>query len=236
MPAAEDPKTVAADIARQLDETNPDAVIQIERLIHHLGAESKDACLQETLAIEAQSGMLTSNKKRWRTPGGVFFYLVRGRTPVELQRIIWPTHTPAGEKRPKRPKRPRQTSVFPWAERLTMLAELIAKPGEGAVKITVVGRPNKTIERGDVVILTVASGNLPTLPKGLPTPPAEPTVYVVYIAQKQWRKVAEAIQRPEDKLIAEGYPFIDKKLGVVGVLAQSVTTAALQRSRLEAQE
>lgn len=237
MASSSDPKTTAVDIPRQLDETNPDAIIQIERLIHHLGAESIHACLQETMAIEAQGGMLTGDKKRRRTPGGVFFYLVRGRTPGELQRIIWPTHTPAGEKRPKRPtSKPRPPAVFPWEERLTMLAELLARPGEGTVKITVIGRPNKTIERGDVVILTVASGKLPTLPKGLPTPPAEPTVYVVYVARKQWRKVAEAIQQPEDKLIVEGYPFIDKKLGVVGVLAQNVTTATLQRARREAQE
>ena len=48
----------------------------------------------------------------------------------------------------------------------------------------------------------------PTLPKGLPAPPTEPTTYLVYIARKQWVKVAEAIQVADDKLIVEGYPVV----------------------------
>lgn len=38
------------------------------------------------------------------------------------------------------------------------------------------------------------------LPKGLPVlPETAVTVYLVYIARKQWQKVAVSIQNPEDK-------------------------------------
>jgi hypothetical protein len=215
----------AADIARKLGESNPQAVIQIERIVNHLGLETAQTALKEALAVEAEGGMLTDDEKRRRTPGGVFFYLVRGRTPPELRPVIWPAHRPAGQKGRK------PAAVFPWETRAKILAELIAKPGDGTVKMTIIGRPSKIIERGDVVLMTIASAKAPSLPKGLPTPPADPTVYVVYVARKQWNKVAEAMQDVDDKLIVEGYPFIDKKLGVVAVLAQQATTAKLQRAK-----
>jgi hypothetical protein len=60
----------------------------------------------------------------------------------------------------------------------------------------------------------------------------ERTVYLTFIARKQWRKVAAALEAdPEDRLIVEGYPALDKKLGVIGVLAQSVTTTGLQAAK-----
>jgi hypothetical protein len=216
----------ATDIARKLGESNPQAVVQIERIVHHLGLETAQIALKEALAVEAEGGMLTDDGKRRRTPGGVFFYLVRGRTPPELRPIIWPAHRPAGQKGGRKP-----AAVFPWEARAKILAELIARPGDGTVKMTIIGRPSKVIERGDLVLMTIASAKAPSLPKGLPTPPAEPTVYVVYVARKQWNKVAEAMQDVDDKLIVEGYPFIDKKLGVVAVLAQQATTAKLQRTK-----
>jgi hypothetical protein len=56
------------------------------------------------------------------------------------------------------------------------------------------------------------------------------TVYLVYIASKQWNKVAAAIENPEDRLVIEGYPFMDEKLKVIGVLTQNVTTVMTQRA------
>ena len=83
--------------------------------------------------------------------------------------------------------------------------------------------------------VTYASREPPALPKGLPELPSqESTIYLVYIATKQWRKVEESIQNPEDKLIIEGYPYNDKKMGVIGVLKQSVTTVNLQRAPRDA--
>ena len=61
------------------------------------------------------------------------------------------------------------------------------------------------------------SNKVPALPKGLPTPPAAPTKYTVYISSKQWKKVAEAIRDPEDVLIIEGFPTIDTQASAIAV-------------------
>ncbi|MFO7681016.1 MAG: hypothetical protein R6X34_13280 [Chloroflexota bacterium] len=57
------------------------------------------------------------------------------------------------------------------------------------------------------------------------------TVFLVYIANKQWQKVAAVMQNPEDRLVIEGYPFMDPKLKVIGVLTQNVTTVLTQRAQ-----
>ncbi|MFO7684353.1 MAG: hypothetical protein R6X34_30350 [Chloroflexota bacterium] len=75
------------------------------------------------------------------------------------------------------------------------------------MKITLVGRPGKVIERTDAVIFTMTAPKPPALPKGLPIlPETAVTIYLVYVARKQWDKVAAAIQNPEDGLVIEGYP------------------------------
>ena len=40
--------------------------------------ETTYTCLQKTLAVEAEGGMLTADNKQRRTPGGAYFYIVRG--------------------------------------------------------------------------------------------------------------------------------------------------------------
>jgi hypothetical protein len=41
---------------------------------------------------------------------------------------------------------------------------------------------------------------------------------------------AAAIQNPEDRLEIEGYPFMDAKLKVIGVLTQNASTVMTQRA------
>jgi hypothetical protein len=72
---------------------------------------------------------------------------------------------------------------------------------------------------------------VPSLPRGLPTPPSTPTNYVVYIAAKQWRKVAEAIGDPEDVLIIEGFPQLDPETSSIAVFATNTTTKKLQMAQ-----
>ena len=74
------------------------------------------------------------------------------------------------------------------------------------MKATIVGRPSQIVERQGVVILALRSTKPPTLPKGLPPLPNAPTNYMVFVAHKQWNKVREAMQQPDDALIVEGYP------------------------------
>ena len=220
----------AAEIARQLDETNPAALTQIELIVQHVGAEAALALLQETLAVEAGGGMMLPDGSRRRTPGGVYLYLAKGRVPRDVRAVIWPF-----VKRTKPPKP--KVEPLTWEECLELLPEALQLPGEATtVKITLIGRPGRIVEKADVVLTTMQNTKAPTLPKGLPMPPDEPTTYVVYIARKQWAKVAGAIQDADDKLIVEGYPAFEKRLGAVAVFATNVTTRNLQAAKRQAQE
>jgi len=229
---ASDTRSIVADIAGQLGEMEPVAVEQIERIVQHLGADAALAFLQETLQVEAQGGMWLPDGSRRRTPGGVFFYLVKGRIPHQTRGLIWP-HLKKQQPRKEKPK----IEPLPWEECLKLVPEALQQPGEATtVKITLIGRPGRVVEQGNVVLTTMHSRTkAPTLPKGLPQPPDAPTTYVVYVAGKQWRKVANSIQDPQDKLILEGYPVFDKRLGAMAVFATNVTTKNLQAAQRQAQ-
>ena len=82
--------TAAADIAAQLQETHPPAILQIRRIVEQIGLEAAYVCLQKALAVEANGGMLTADNKQRRTPGGAYFYIVRGQLTPEQRCILWP--------------------------------------------------------------------------------------------------------------------------------------------------
>jgi hypothetical protein len=229
----DDVKTIAADIAQQLDETNPIAIEQIERIVEHLGAEAAQAFLREALEVEAQGGMMLPDGSRRRTPGGVFFYIAKGRISHEVRGLIWPHLWPRRKPRKRKPK----IKPLPWATCLELAPEAMQEPGEATtVKITLIGRPGRIVERENVVLTSMQSTKAPTLPRGLPKLPDEPTTYVVYIARKQWQRVAEAVQDPKDKLIVVGYPVFEKRLGAMAVFTTFVTTKNLQAAKRQTQQ
>lgn len=220
-----DLKRKAAEIADQLDERNPDAIAQIERIVERLGAETAASLLRETLEIEAKGGMTVIDGSRHRTAGGVYLYLAKGQVSRKDRYYIWPGSAP------QRPPK------FDWDERLKIIPGIITSSGEvRTVKITLIGRPGRIVEKGNVILTTMQSRKAPPLPKDLPKPPEGETTYVVFIARKQWRRVAEAIQDPEDDLIVEGYPAFDQRLKAMTVFAIHTTTKALQAARREAQK
>jgi molybdopterin-guanine dinucleotide biosynthesis protein len=63
--------------------------------------------------------------------------------------------------------------------------------------------------------------------------PAAPTAYTVYIGQKQWNKVADALQDPEDVLIVEGFPMATSQ--GISVYATNTSTKKLQQAQRAAQ-
>jgi len=69
--------STAATIADQLGETERTPRATIWRCVHVLGVERTQAFVKEALDVEANGGLLVPDGSRRRTPGGVFFYLVR---------------------------------------------------------------------------------------------------------------------------------------------------------------
>ncbi len=104
------------------------------------------------------------------------------------------------------------------------------------MKLTVIGRPGKVIERGDVALVAMRSEKAPSLPKGVPAPPAPQADYMVLVGMKQWRKVAAALAAdPADKVIMEGYPTVQPEFAGVTVYATSATTTGIQAGKRAAQ-
>ncbi len=219
---------LAREIAARLEEPNAELIAVI---IEQIGAARAQALLQQTLAVEADGGLLVRNGKRRRTPGGVFFKLAKDATTPEQRSVIWPRKRAAStDDTDERPP-------MAWEDRLAHSPQLFAKRGTAmSTKLVITGRPGRIIESQGVILTAMEAGERrPQLPKGLPEPPAGGTTYIVYIAAKQWAKVAQAIQDPDDLLIVEGYPYFDAKLNSMALLAQNITTRNLQRDKRAAE-
>ena len=230
-------------IAEQLGETNEEPKAQIYRAVKRLGIEQALDVLRQTHEIEAQGGRLLSDGSRRRTPGGVFFLLIKERVPVEISQHIFKKRSlyqQAAQKKKAAQTESRESSTpapapLAWADRLAIIKELRKEKGQAStVKITLVGRPGRVVARGACIVTSMESTRDPTLPKGLPAPSPSSTSYTIYIAVKQWRKVADAIRDLDDVLIVEGYPHLDAEAKTIAVFVTNTTTKNLQAAQRQA--
>jgi hypothetical protein len=234
---------IAAAIAAQLGETDSGPRATIWRAFHMLGPERAQAFVAQALEADANGGMVIPDGSRTRTLGGIFFYLVRTHVSddeaMQINRAWrwqqWKQRQPAKPKAPAAPAPP-PLAPFVWDEAVPIITDLTANIGEATtVNVTVIGRPTQVVERQGVVILALRSTKAPTLPKGLPTLPATPTTYMIFIQQKQWNKVRATMQQPDDALIVEGYGVHAPRFAGITVYATQVTTKALQAAKRQEQ-
>jgi len=208
-------------IAEVLHETEPDPMAKIAYVIDLIGTQKALKFLIKTLKTEGEGGLLIFNQSRRRTIGGVYFYLTRHWLKPLLPALI-------------PPKKFSGQPTFKWADHVVLFQEAVKEMGEANIpRLTVMGRPGKIIEKGQVVLTTLPPKPQPkSLPQGLPRLPAEPaTPYVLYISAKQWRKVKEALFNKEDELIIEGYPAFNPQLKAMTVFAINTTTKLQEQSR-----
>lgn len=106
------------------------------------------------------------------------------------------------------------------------------------MKITLIGRPGRVVEQNNCVVVALKGKEPLSLPKGLPTPPANSAItWAVFIASKQWAKVRDTLQKHQaDQLMIEGYPLIDPKSQASVILALSVKSVSQERAQREAQK
>lgn len=233
-------------IASALGETEQVAQQQIQRIVWALGRTAARKLLEQTLQIEQDGGMMLRDGSRRRTPGGIFFHLAyttgKPKEGRALERPVYKQpkkekHSGQQSGQPKQAKLTQQTTpVFTWNDRLAAVKEAEQEKGQATVKITVIGRPGKILDKGTCIVTVMESTKVPTLPKGLPTPTNAPTKYAVYIASKQWAKVKDAIADPEDTLIIEGFPKTDPEVSAIAVFATNVTTKKLQMAKKQPQQ
>ncbi len=216
------------EIAAQLNEPNTEL---IEKLVNTLGIERVSDYLQKTLTIEAEGGMMTRDGERRRTPGGVFFHVVKGELSKAERKHIFP-------KLPGTQIKKKVIQAVSWEDAQKIAVAINQTPGKGAtVKLTLVGRPKKVAKAGEGAVVVSLQGKPPgALPKGLPTPPDAGITWAVFIANKQWGKVKDSIsQNVDDSLIVEGYPLVDKN-GVGIVLATNVKSKLMEIAARDTQK
>ncbi len=232
------------EIAAGLGETERGPLGQVGRVVGRLGADRARTFLTRTQEIEASGGLMLPDGSRRRTPGGVFFHLVRADDALSREdRVsIFPPQfgrngrkkVPGAAATPVTPAPPAPAPSSAWADDdyRRVMAALQHETGRATtVKITVIGRPGATVEQGQAVAVALTSEKVPDLPKGLPEPPAG-TRYTVFVARKQWAKVAEALAADaEDAAIIEGYAALDPRVEGIAVYATSATTKRTQAAK-----
>jgi hypothetical protein len=228
------PRETATRIADRLGETEDEPQRTILRIVKELGAETALAVLEQALDIEASGGMLLGDGSRRRTPGGVFFFLIKERLFQAGQKriaakLFWKPRAGASPTAPEA-----RVAAAIWDERGEWLLALgDAKGVVKTVKVTLIGRPDRMVEQQGFTLLRMQhTGPLPSLPKGIPVPAKVPTTtYIVYIRAKQWRGVAEALKNAEDMLIVEGTQIYDDEHRAIAVFATNTTTKLLQQAK-----
>ena len=223
-----DTVTVAV-LADALQEPNRPLLTQVLRV---LGQDRCAAILAETLTCEATGGMLTKDGMRRRTPGGVFFQLVRERaTRQERQRLFPQPALQPGQRQPQAP------TALTWDEARSLMQTLAtAPPGEArTMKLTLIGRPGKVETRGQAVVFRMQGKPPGALPRGLPPVPTQaPMTWNVMGALRQWNWVKDSLAtHQEDQRIIEGYPLMQGNQPVL--LAQSCVSMLQQQAQKQAQ-
>jgi hypothetical protein len=206
----------------------------LTKVLRTLGVDRTTAILAETLQCEANGGMLTRDGTRRRTPGGVFFQLVKQQATPQERRRLFPRPAPQhGQSRPQQ-----QPTVLTWDEARTLMQTLATEPpGEArTMKVTLLGRPGKVETRGQAVVFRMQGKPPGSLPRGLPPLPNTPALtWNVMVALRQWNRVKDSLAtNQEDQLIIEGYPLMQGNQHVL--MAQSCTSVALQRAQKAAQQ
>ena len=218
-------------VAEVLQEPN---IPLLQQVFRTLGHDRCRAILADTLTCEANGGMLTKDGTRRRTPGGVFFQLVRERATKHERRRLFPRPAPQpGQARPQD-----KPQVLTWPEVQTLIEKLATEPpGEArTMKLTLIGRPGKIETRGQAVLFRMQGKPPGAMPRGLPPIPNTPALtWTVMVALRQWNRVKDSLAtNQEDQLIIEGYPLMQGTQHVL--LAQSCVSMLQQRVQKQAQQ
>ncbi|MBZ0280297.1 MAG: hypothetical protein K8L97_06125 [Anaerolineae bacterium] len=237
----DDIRALAKEYARELGEFENVPRAQIRSIIQICGVDFAKQIFERVLEIEAQGGTLVPDNSRRRTIGGLFLYLVRHEATDEQRLAIFPLYKHKKKAAGDGTEPPQQQPSFPsliWEERAAIIQRLLDEKGEAStVKVTLIGRPGKMEMRKDVVVTTMQhTAKTGTFPKGIPVAPEDPTLYTVYIAAKQWRKIEESLTDPEDAMIIEGSCAYDPEVGGMVVYTQSVTTKLIEAQKRQAQK
>jgi hypothetical protein len=203
----------------------------LTKVLRTLGHARCSALLADTLTCEAAGGILTKDGTRRRTPGGVFFHLVRQQASPQEQRRLFPHHA-----KPPQPQAP--LPVLTWDEVPTIIQTLATAPAGEAhtMKLTLIGRPGNLEVRPTCVVFRMQGKPPGSFPRGLPPVPANTSMtWHVMVALRQWNRVKDSLAaHQDDQVIIEGYPLMQDSQHIL--MAQSCTSLRQQRAQQQAQQ
>ena len=206
-----DVQSIVNHLMQELKTTTWQQQCQVRRIVQHLGIDSALAILDETRSrVKHDSSALD------HTLSSMYFSLVKQQLSPSIRREIF--SRPYGPQ-PIDPFAP----TFDWSDRGVAIAEIGTDKGVvQTVKISLTGRPGKLVERDNCIITIMEDTELATVSDKLPTPPANPTQYGVYMTRDQWMGVAEALRDTSNMLVVKGWPTYDAQFGGIAVFASDV--------------
>lgn len=225
-------KAEAAQFGEKLGETSPKPVAQIRQLIENCGLPFVEKILAETEATEAEGGLLTHDRKRRRSKGGVFFYLAKGQMDAALRAQIFPNFGKGGGGTIAPPG-------IEWAERIKPMKALRQAAGQiSGLTVTLSGRPGKLHIDGSSVMTVLEQRQVkaPPYPKGVPHFDTVDgiTNYHVFMSLRHWKRVEKVLEDESDLLVVEGSAVYDAELEGITVLSTRVSTKKLDYQKRKA--
>jgi hypothetical protein len=160
--------------------------------------------------------MRTKDGSRRRTPGGVFFQLVKERVTAHERRRLFPYPAPRPGQGQPQSQPPGQATALTWDEVEIITQTLAAHPAGEArtMKVTLIGRPGRVETRGQAVIFRIQGKPPGALPRGLPPVPAQaPLTWTVMVALRQWNRVKESLAANQDDQLITDYRGLSPHAG-----------------------
>lgn len=223
-----EPKRYIRWLAKRLKEQAKEPIRQIHLIVETCGVDFAQRYYEQTLAVEANGGLLIPDGSRRRTIGGVFFYLVReALSPEQTIDVFGKPYQKGALKRKQEQQR-----ALAWDRRFEVL-EQIEQQGEVVeMRVTMIGYPRDIRHDGTTIITQMAyDANIDYLniPSGVPRVEFAPMVCTVYIAEKQWSKVEKQLANGH-MLRVMGLGSFDHETQTMALLATEIGTQAVKQS------
>jgi len=231
-PSADQISQLAVQFGDALGETTVKPIEQIGQLIEKCGLDFVEKIMAETEATEAAGGLLTHDRKRRRSKGGVFFYLAKGRMDATLRGEIFPNFGKSGDGTIAPPG-------IEWGDRIAPMRALRDGAGQiSGLTVTLSGRPGKLHIDGSSVMTVIEQRQVkaPPYPKGVPHFDTIDgvTAYYVFMSLRHWKRVEKALEDESDLLVIEGSAVYDAQLEGITILSTSVSTKKLDYQKRKA--